>query len=57
VVLYVGFRPGSDENPVDGHAWLTVDGERLDVDPPDRDRAPYDEVLEISFRPALEGRS
>lgn len=49
VSLHVGFRPGSDEAPVDGHAWLTVDGEVLDAALPGEDAAPYEEVLVIPF--------
>ena len=49
VVLHVGFRPGSDEVPVDGHAWLTVDGEKLDVADPVEVAEPYTGVLEIPY--------
>ncbi len=49
VLLHVGFRPGSREVPLDGHAWLTVDGERLDLERPDEDVRPYTEVLDIPF--------
>ncbi len=50
VVLHVGFRPGSDEMPVDGHAWLTVDGEELSVVDSENAAEPYTTVLEIPFR-------
>ena len=50
VVLHVGFRPGSDEVPVDGHAWLTVDGVELGVLDEDDEAVPFTGVLEIPFR-------
>ena len=49
VVLHVGFRPGTDELPVDGHAWLTVDGEVLDLTDPGDRTVPYTGALEIPF--------
>jgi hypothetical protein len=49
VVLHVGFRPGEAEPPADGHAWLTVNGERIDVAPPDTGAGTYDEVLRFPF--------
>jgi hypothetical protein len=55
VVLHVGFRPGTEEVSVDGHAWLTVDGDTLDVAYPDEARVPYAEVLEIPFSEDQEG--
>ena len=61
VVLHVGFRPGSDDVPVDGHAWLTVDGEKMDaISPdgafsPDDASGPYDVILEVPFD--ADGRS
>jgi len=55
VVLHVGFRPGTEEVPLDGHAWLTVDGERLDAIAPDDVDHPYAGILEIPF--GADGRS
>ena len=55
VVLHVGFRPGTEEVPLDGHAWLTVDGGRLDAIAPDDVDHPYAGILEIPF--GAEGRS
>ena len=50
VVLRVGFRPGDAATTVDGHAWLGVDGEELQLSaPPDLGPNPYSEILEIPF--------
>jgi len=49
VMLHVGFRPGTEELPVDGHAWLSVDGEKLDVANPGEVTVPYTGALEIPF--------
>ena len=29
VALNLGFRPGEEESALDGHAWVTIDGEQL----------------------------
>ena len=50
VVLHVGFRPGSEEVQVDGHAWLTVDGVKLGVLEEGDAAVPFTGVLEIPFR-------
>jgi hypothetical protein len=55
VVLHVGFRPGSDEVPLDGHAWLTVNGEKMDTISPDDASRPYDGILAVPFD--ADGRS
>lgn len=49
IELHVGFRPGRNA-VVDGHAWLMVDGVRLDAEQPGQHAEPYAEVLEIPFR-------
>jgi hypothetical protein len=50
VVLRVGFRPGGSMTTADGHAWLGVDDEDLQLSaPPDLGPNPYSEVLEIPF--------
>ena len=50
VVLRVGFRPGNGTTTVDGHAWLAVDDEDLQLSaPPDLGPNPYSEILEIPF--------
>jgi hypothetical protein len=50
VVLRVGFRPGCGATTVDGHAWLGIDGEDLQLSaPPDLGPNPYSEILEIPF--------
>jgi hypothetical protein len=49
VNLHVGFRSGSDDLPLDGHAWLTVGGRMLDLARPDEAALPYTEVMVIPF--------
>ncbi len=50
VVLRVGFRPGSEATEADGHAWIGIDGEELQLSaPPDLGPNPYSEILEIPF--------
>ena len=52
VVLHVGFRPGSETSMVDGHAWLGVDGDEVQLSaPPNLGDKPYTGVLEIPFNP------
>jgi len=49
VMLHVGFRPGHEKN-IDGHAWLAVDGEEIQVTmPPGLDQAPYTSTLELAL--------
>jgi hypothetical protein len=56
VVLHVGFRPGQEENVLDGHAWITVDGEPVG---PDARMAgdSYTRVLAIPFNADQEAGS
>jgi hypothetical protein len=49
VVLHLGFRPGTGELRVDGHAWLVVDGERLDLTLPGEAVEPHESVLALPF--------
>jgi hypothetical protein len=51
VVLQVGFRPGEEENVVDGHAWITVDGEPVGEDGRLALES-YERVLSIPFEGA-----
>jgi hypothetical protein len=51
VVLHVGFRPGQEERIVDGHAWITVDGEPVGADGRVAGE-PYTRVLAIPFEDA-----
>ena len=51
VVLHVGFRP-TDQGPesVDGHAWLVVDGEVLELTGLDHEHGePYSTTLELKM--------
>jgi hypothetical protein len=50
VVLHVGFRPGQEERMVDGHAWITVEGEPVGADGRVAGE-PYTKVLAIPFEP------
>jgi hypothetical protein len=56
VVLHVGFRPGQEERIVDGHAWITVDGEPVGADGRVAGE-PYTRVLSIPFEEAREAES
>jgi hypothetical protein len=48
VVLHIGFRPGLEESVLDGHAWITVDGEPVGSDARMAGE-PYTRVLAIPF--------
>jgi hypothetical protein len=48
VMLNIGFRPGEAEPSVDGHAWVTVDGNRVGADG-DLARERYTRVLTVPF--------
>ncbi len=48
VVLHVGFRPGEDGT--DGHAWLSVDGRRLELSTPPGSQLPWEETLTLTIR-------
>ncbi len=48
VVLHVGFRPG--ERGPDGHAWLSVDGRRLELSTPPDAPLPWEETLTLTIR-------
>lgn len=51
VVLEVGFRPGRESQPVEGHAWLTVGGAVVEASPEDRQAdEPYAVVRRFDFR-------
>lgn len=51
VALNLGFRPGAT-TPADGHAWLMIDGERLDLTRPERlTEAPYTPSHTIVIHP------
>ncbi len=49
VVMHIGFRPPvSDVRPVDGHAWLVVDGEELELTGLDHEHGePYSTMMRI----------
>ena len=48
VHLAIGFRPSSDDAPVDGHAWIIVAGKSFQLStPPDLDTRPYSCLAEI----------
>lgn len=51
VVLHVGFRPtDAGAEAVDGHAWLMVDGEMLELTGLDREHGePYATTLELKM--------
>ncbi len=49
VVLRLGFRPPRGAGPVDGHAWLEVDGERVEVAP---SAGGYESVASLPLLPA-----
>jgi hypothetical protein len=48
VVLQVGFRPGEAEQVVDGHAWITMDGEPVGPDGQLAEER-YERVMSIPF--------
>lgn len=51
LTLRIGFRPPSGALPVDGHAWLAVDGEDLEIMiPPGEAGQRHTQVLEIPMR-------
>ncbi len=48
VMLNIGFRPGEDQPSIDGHAWVTVDGNRVGADG-DLAKERYTRVLTVPF--------
>jgi hypothetical protein len=48
VTLNIGFRPGEDEPALDGHAWVSVDGEPVGADG-ELARERYTRVLTVPF--------
>ncbi len=46
VILHLGLQSAS-EIQVDGHAWLTVNGQKLETAVPPGVEGPHEEVLEI----------
>ncbi|MCG6963854.1 MAG: lasso peptide biosynthesis B2 protein [Acidobacteria bacterium] len=51
VTLRIGFRPPSQASAVDGHAWLAVDGEDLEIMIPPGDAGQrHTQVLKIPMR-------
>ena len=48
VILNIGFRPGDEGPSIDGHAWLTVDGNPVGSDGV-LARERYTRVLTVSF--------
>ena len=48
VRLVTGFRPGRDGAHAEGHAWLEVDGEPLQVSPPP-EGPPFERAHSIAF--------
>ena len=48
VMLNIGFRPGEEQPLVDGHAWVTVDGNRVGADG-DLARERYTRILTLPF--------
>jgi hypothetical protein len=48
VMLNIGFRPGEDEPALDGHAWVSVDGEPVGADG-NLARERYTRVLTVPF--------
>jgi hypothetical protein len=48
VVLNIGFRPGEEEPTLDGHAWVTVDGNPVGADG-GLSKERYTRVLAVPF--------
>jgi len=48
VMLNIGFRPGEEQPSIDGHAWVTVDGNPVGADG-DLARERYTRVLTVPF--------
>ena len=48
VVLNIGFRPGEPEAPVEGHAWVSLDGRAIGVDGHLAEES-YSRLLELPF--------
>jgi hypothetical protein len=48
VMLNIGFRPGEHESSVDGHAWVTIDGNPVGADG-DLARERYTRILNVAF--------
>ncbi len=48
VMLNIGFRPGEEQPSVDGHAWVTFDGNPVGADG-DLARERYTRVLTVPF--------
>jgi hypothetical protein len=48
VALNIGFRPGDEEPSIDGHAWVTVDGQAIGSDG-SLSQERYTRVIEIPF--------
>lgn len=48
VMLNIGFRPGEEQPSIDGHAWVTVDGNPVGADG-DLARERYTRVLTVAF--------
>jgi hypothetical protein len=48
VMLNIGFRPGQEQPLIDGHAWVTIDGNRVGADG-DLARERYTRVLTVPF--------
>jgi len=49
VVLSIGFGPGDDDSPLNGHAWITVAGRPVGGDG-ELAEGTYRQVLAIPFR-------
>lgn len=47
-MLNIGFRPGEEQPLIDGHAWVTVDGNPVGADG-DLARERYTRVLTVAF--------
>lgn len=48
VVLHIGFRPSGGDRPVDGHAWVTLDGQPVGADAEAAGES-YSRVLDVVF--------
>jgi hypothetical protein len=50
VELHLGCRVSEGRAPIDGHAWLVVDGERIETSGAQSSEKPYTTVFQLPYR-------